>query len=48
MNKGGGRQSDGNHFHKNNKEKGMKSTEDSIRDFWENSKCTNFLIIGIP
>ena len=33
---------------KNNKEKGMKSTEDSIRDFWENSKCTNFLIIGIP
>ena len=24
-----------------NKEKRMKRTEDSLRDFWENNKCTN-------
>ena len=25
----------------------MKRTEDSFRDFWDNIKCTNILIIGI-
>ena len=25
----------------------MKRTEDSLRDFWDNIKCTNFQIIGV-
>ena len=31
-----------------NKEKRMKRTEDSLRDFWDNIKCTNICVIGIP
>ena len=31
-----------------NKVKRMKRTEDSLRDLWENIKCTNIQIIGIP
>ena len=31
-----------------NKEKGMKRIEDSLRDFWDNVKCTNIQIIGVP
>ena len=31
-----------------NKEKRMKRTEDSLRDFWNNIKCTNIRIIGVP
>ena len=31
-----------------NKEKRMKRTEDSLRDLWDNIKCSNILIIGIP
>ena len=31
-----------------NIEKGMKRNEDSIRDFWDNIKHTNILIIGVP
>ena len=30
-----------------NKEKRMKRIEDSLRDFWENIKCTNIRIIGV-
>ena len=26
----------------------MKSTEDSLRDLWNNTQCTNALIIGVP
>ena len=26
----------------------MKRTEDSLRDLWDNNKCTNIQIIGIP
>ena len=26
----------------------MKRNEDSLRDFWDNIKCTNIRIIGIP
>ena len=26
----------------------MKITEDSVRDFWDNIKCTNIRIIGFP
>ena len=26
----------------------MKRTEDSLRDLWDNIKCTNFQIIGVP
>ena len=31
-----------------NKEKRMKTIEDSLRDLWDNIKCTNLLIIGVP
>ena len=30
------------------KEKRMKRNEDSLRDFWDNIKCTNIRIIGVP
>ena len=26
----------------------MKTTEDSLRDLWDNIKCTNIRIIGVP
>ena len=28
--------------------KRMKRIEDSLRDLWDNIKCTNFQIIGVP
>ena len=31
-----------------NKEKRMKRNEDSLRDLWENIKCNNIRIIGVP
>ena len=31
-----------------NKEKKMKVIEDSLRDFWDNIKCTNIRIIRVP
>ena len=31
-----------------NKEKTMKRIEDSLRDIWDNIKCTNIRIIGVP
>ena len=31
-----------------NIEKQMKRNEDSLRDLWDNIKCTNILIIGFP
>ena len=31
-----------------NKVKSRKRTEDSLRDLWENMKCTNIRIIGVP
>ena len=31
-----------------NKEKGMKRNEDSLRDFWDNIKCNNIRVIGVP
>ena len=31
-----------------NKEKRMKRIEDNLRDLWENTKCTNIWIIGVP
>ena len=31
-----------------NKEKRMKTNEDSLRDLWDNIKCTNIWIIGVP
>ena len=26
----------------------MKTTKDSLRDIWDNIKCTNIRIIGVP
>ena len=31
-----------------NKEKRMNRIEDSLRDLWDNIKCTNILTIGVP
>ena len=31
-----------------NKEKRMKRIEDSLRDLWDNIKCTNIQITGVP
>ena len=31
-----------------NKVKRMKRTEDSLWDIWDNIKCTNIRIIGVP
>ena len=31
-----------------NKEKRMKRNEDSLRDLWDNIKCTNIQILGVP
>ena len=31
-----------------NKEKRMKRIEDTLRDFWDNNKPTNYQIIGVP
>ena len=31
-----------------NKEKRMKRIEDSLRDLWDNMKCTNIQIIRVP
>ena len=33
---------------KQNKVKRMKRTEDSLRDLWDNIKCINIQIIGVP
>ena len=31
-----------------NKEKTMKRNEDSLRDLWDNIRCNNICIIGVP
>ena len=31
-----------------NKVKRIKRTDDSLRDLWDNIKCTNIQIIGVP
>ena len=31
-----------------NKEKGMKRIEESLRDLWDNIKCTNIQVTGVP
>ena len=31
-----------------NKQKRTKRIEDSLRDLWDNIKCTNIRIIGVP
>ena len=31
-----------------NKVKRMKRAEDSLRDLWDNIKCTNIRMIGVP
>ena len=36
------------HTTEQNKEKRMKRTEDSLRDLWDNIKCTNIRITGVP
>ena len=33
---------------KQNIEKRMRRNEDRLRDLWDNIKCTNIFIIGVP
>ena len=35
-------------YEEQNKVKRMERTEDSLRDPWDNIKCTNIQIIGVP
>ena len=35
-------------YEEQNRLKIMKKTEDCLRDLWENIKCTNIWIIGVP
>ena len=35
-------------YEEQNKVKRMKRTEDSLRDLWDDLKCTNIQIIGVP
>ena len=30
------------------KKKSIKRNEDNLKDFWDNVKCTNIRIIGVP
>ena len=32
----------------NRKQKKLKTNEESLRELWDNVKCTNILIIGVP
>ena len=49
MGKWPGRQNGGNHCHKTEyKKKNEKKNEDNLRDLWDNIKCTNIHIIGVP
>ena len=41
-----GQSSTGRHW--NSPEKRMKRNEDNLRDLWNNIKCNNILIIGVP
>ena len=38
----------GNSSEEQNKVKRMKRAEDSLRDLWDNIKCTSIQIIGVP
>ena len=35
-------------YEEQNKVKRMERTEYSLRDIWDNIKCTNIQIIGVP
>ena len=41
-------QNGGNHCHSTEYRKRMKRNEDSLGDLWDNIKCTNTCIIGVP
>ena len=37
-----------NEAERKKKKKGIKRNEDNVRDFWNNVKCCNIQIIGVP
>ena len=37
-----------NEAERKKKKKGIKRNEDNVRDFWNNVKCCNTQIIGVP
>ena len=48
MNKQGGGQISGNYVCRTEKRKRLKTNEESLRELWDNVKCTNIRIIGVP
>ena len=48
MNKRGGGQMSGNYTAEQKREKRLKTNEESLRELWNNVKCTNIRIIGVP
>ena len=48
MDQQSGKQDSGSHQLEDQKEKRIKKNEDSIRDLWNNIKCTNIRIMGVP
>ena len=48
MNKRGGGQTSGNHGCRTEKRKKIETNEESLRELWDNIKCTYNCIIGVP
>jgi len=48
MNKQGRGQTSGNHGHGTEKRKRWKRNQYNLRELWDNVKCTNIHIIGVP
>ena len=48
MNKQGGGQTSRNHLCGRKREKRLKTNEKSLKELWDNVKCTNIHIIGVP
>ena len=48
MNKRDGGQISGNHGCGTEKRKRLKTNEESLRELWDNIKCKNICIIGVP
>ena len=48
MNKRGGGQIIGNYGCRTEKKKRLKTNQESLRELWDNVKCTNIHIIGVP
>ena len=48
MDQWAGRKTRGNHPSEQRKEKRIRQNENSLKELWDNIKCTNICIIGVP